>query len=166
MNENMYKLFAGLIGGVIGVLSPIVPLVLVCFLFVAVDMYSAYQLNRRIATKAKREGITLNKDDGKFRTCKAKKVIKTMIDISALILLSYLLDIKVLGHLNGLFLANYAAGLFCFLQIWSILENSSSCNGSTWAKLMQKIMVDKTERHFNIDLSSLNNKPKTKEDDK
>jgi len=166
MNENMYKIFAGLVGGLVGIFVSIAPLVIVCFLFVLADMWSAYQLNKRISIKAKKEGIELNKDDGKFRTSRAKRIIKTMIDIASLILLSYLLDTKVLEHFNGLFLANYTAGVFCFLQMWSILENSSSCNGSTWAKLLQKIMVDKTERHFNIDLSDLKEKLKnTKEDE-
>ena len=39
------------------------------------------------------------------------------------------------------------------VEIWSSLENESSCNGKKWAKLLQEIMVDKTERHFDIDLS-------------
>lgn len=46
-----------------------------------------------------------------------------------------------------------AAGLVIGWEIWSSLENESSCNGKKWAKLLQEIMVDKTERHFDIDLS-------------
>ena len=78
-----------------------------------------------------------------------------MTEVSALILLTYLLDTKVLSQLDELFLANYAAGIVCLLQLWSILENSSSCNGSRWAKLLQKIMVNKAERHFDINLEDL-----------
>lgn len=55
-------------------------------------------------------------------------------------------------------LTKIAAGAICFWQLWSILENESSCNGAKWAKVMQKILVDKTERHFDIDLSELDSK--------
>lgn len=36
-----------------------------------------------------------------------------------------------------------------------MLENESSCNDAKWAKIAQRIMVDKTERHFDIDLHEL-----------
>jgi hypothetical protein len=39
-----------------------------------------------------------------------------------------------------------------------VLENKSSCNGSRWAKVLQKIMIDKTERHYDVDLSILKEK--------
>lgn len=52
-------------------------------------------------------------------------------------------------------LSYIVAGIICFEQAWSILENESSCRGKEegifW-KLLQKIMVDKTERHFDINL--------------
>ena len=53
-------------------------------------------------------------------------------------------------------LTKVAAGAICFWQLWSILENESSCNGSKWAKILQRVLVDKTSRHFDIDLSELN----------
>jgi hypothetical protein len=52
-------------------------------------------------------------------------------------------------------LTKVAAGAICFWQLWSILENESSCNDAKWAKVLQKILVDKTSRHFDIDLSDL-----------
>jgi hypothetical protein len=47
------------------------------------------------------------------------------------------------------------AGIVIFWQLYSILENESSCNDAKWAKVLQKIMIDKTERHFDVDLSIL-----------
>ena len=155
MNENMYKLLVAMVGGLVGLISPIVPLIIVCYLFIIADVVSAYQLGKRVTAKAKEKGLPVTKDSGKFKTAKAKVVIKTMTEVSVLILLTYLLDTKVLSQLNGLFLANYAAGIVCLLQLWSILENSSSCKGSRWAKLLQKIMVNKAERHFDINLEDL-----------
>jgi len=66
-----------------------------------------------------------------------------------------MLDIKVMVMWEGVHLANYVTLIFCVLEAWSILENASSCNGSSWAKVLQKIMIDKTERHLDIDLSPL-----------
>lgn len=57
-------------------------------------------------------------------------------------------------------LTKIAAGAICFWQIWSILENESSCSDAKWAKIAQKILVDKTSRHLNIDLTDLNNTDK------
>lgn len=41
---------------------------------------------------------------------------------------------------------------------WSIFENESSCrseNESRFWKILQKIMIDKTARHFDVDLDEL-----------
>ena len=49
-------------------------------------------------------------------------------------------------------------GVILFEQIWSALENNSSCRSDTdsrfW-KILQKIMIDKTERHFDVSLQDL-----------
>ena len=45
--------------------------------------------------------------------------------------------------------------MYCLVQFVSILENESTCNGATWAKVLQKIVADKTDRHFNVRLDEL-----------
>ena len=52
-------------------------------------------------------------------------------------------------------LTNIWAGVVCFWHIWSMFENVSSCSDAKWAKIIQRIMVDKTERHFDIELPEL-----------
>lgn len=55
-------------------------------------------------------------------------------------------------------LSYIVTGVICFEQAWSILENESSCraeNESMFWKMLQKIMVDKTERHFDVNLDDL-----------
>ena len=133
---------------------------LVCLGFVLVDVISAYRLNKRVVLTAKSKGVEVHKDAHKFRTSKALKVVTTMRDISILLFLGHILDTQVFGFFNGIYIANYIAGVFCVLQAWSILENSSSCNGSRWAKLLQKIMVDKAERHLDIKLDELKDENK------
>lgn len=64
-----------------------------------------------------------------------------------------------------MYLANIAAGAFCMVQVISILENESSCNDAKWGKVLQKILIDKTKRHLDIDLSYLNNKNENENSD-
>lgn len=81
----------------------------------------------------------------------------TLLKAYALIIMAFMIQ----QHITDSWpidLTKVAAGAICFWQLWSILENESSCNGSKWARMLQKILVDKTSRHFDIDLSEL--KPK------
>ena len=54
-------------------------------------------------------------------------------------------------------LSYIATGVICGVQLLSIAENKSSCRTpqdkgwNVW-KLMAKVLIDKTERHFDIDL--------------
>jgi hypothetical protein len=69
-----------------------------------------------------------------------------------MIMLAFAIDKNILT-MGDIYLTKIVAGVFCFVQIWSILENESSFNPKSWAKLLQKIMIDKAERHFDVDLS-------------
>lgn len=152
MKKVLIKWASAFAGGISAIFLPIVPLVLVAFLFVLADVITAWRLNRRVIEQKRTEGVKICKDQGKFFSKKSSKVFGTMIEVFAVILLAHLLDVTVLSHLTNLHLANYVAGVICMVQGWSILENCSSSNGASWARLLQKVMVDKTKRHFNIDL--------------
>ena len=71
-----------------------------------------------------------------------------------LILLAYLVENVVFEGMN-MRLPNIAAGAVCFWQLCSILENEASCNNSKWARIARRILIDKTARHFDIDLNEL-----------
>ena len=80
----------------------------------------------------------------------------------SLILLAYLVEHWVFVHVS-IPLSYIVTGVICFEQAWSILENESSCRDeedSRFWKWLQKIMVDKTSRHFDIDLTDLNKEKK------
>lgn len=149
MTPAVSKWIAGVIGGITAMLLDTSILLVVCTIAILMDCYTAWELSKRVKKKYPKQS------DGKFRSNKGSKILTTMLKIYSLIILAYLIDHYVLTMFHGLFLANCVTGIFCFLQIWSILENESSCNDSRWASIMQRIMVDKTERHFNIDLSEL-----------
>lgn len=149
------RLIVGMFGAVCATLEPTVPYILVCTLAVFADCVSAWLLSKRV--KKKHPG----KSQGKFKSNAAGRVFLSLLKIYSLILLTQLIDTYIMPSWD-MHLSNIVAGAVCFWQLWSILENESSCNDAKWANLAQKIMIDKTERHFDIDLSEL----KDKKDDK
>ncbi|MDR1416568.1 MAG: phage holin family protein [Prevotellaceae bacterium] len=140
------KWIFGFVGAVAAYLKPTAPFVLVCTLAVLYDCYTAFRLSKRVSKKYP------GANDGKFKTDYAKRIFSTILKIYALIILAYLIEKEVITFLD-LHLHNIVAGVFCLTQILSILENESSENGSRWAKILQKVLVNKAERHFDVDLS-------------
>lgn len=145
------KYIVGMIGAVCAFLEPTVPFILICTLAVLCDCYTAWALSRRV--KNKYPGA----NDGKFKSNYAGRVFLTLLKVYALTVLAFLIENFIFEGLP-VKLANIVAGAVCFWQIWSMLENESSCNEAKWAKIAQRILVDKTERHFDIDLSELKKK--------
>ena len=110
-------------------------------------------MHLRYPTKTQRE-------KAKFTSFAFGKVIKETIPKRLwVIFLAYLVEHWVFIHVS-IPLSYIVTGAICFEQAWSILENESSCrseNESRFWKLLQKIMVDKTERHFDVNLDDLKN---------
>lgn len=142
------KHLMGIIGGAIAFLEPTFPFILVCTLAVLLDCYTAWALSRRV--KKKFPGA----NDGKFKSNYAGRVFITLVKVYALTVLAYMIDTMIFPDVYFR-LPNIVAGAVCFWQVWSMLENESSCNDAHWAKIAQRILVDKTERHFDIDLHEL-----------
>lgn len=91
--------------------------------------------------------------DGKFKSSHASKMVGDLLVVWLCILLAGGVDVIILPHMD-LHLGNYVAAIFCLIELWSVLENESSCNGASWAVVMQKFLVDKTKRHLEIDLKN------------
>jgi hypothetical protein len=143
------KYASAVLGGLLAALMNTSVFALICFLAVLMDCWTAWRLSRRV--RKNHPGV----NDGKFKSRYAEKIISTFLKVYALILLMYLIDTHMLCMFHGLYLANFTAAFFCFIQIWSMLENESSENGVWWAKILQRIMVNKAERHFDIELTDL-----------
>ncbi|MDE6229200.1 MAG: phage holin family protein [Muribaculaceae bacterium] len=142
------------IGAVLAILEPTLPYLIICTVMILADCYTAWSLSKR-AQKSHPDKVS--QDGKKFNSHNFGKVIVTLLKAYALIVMAFMIQ----RHITDAWpidLTKVAAGAICFWQLWSILENESSCNGSKWAKLLQKILVDKTSRHFDIDLSDI--KPK------
>ena len=155
MTSNIHSILSlvgkhimGVMGACVAMIRPTFPFILVCTLAVLADCYTAWSLSRRV--KKRFPGA----NDGKFKSNYAGRVFVTLIKVYSLTILVHLIDAMVFPEI-ALHLPQVVAGAVCFWQIWSMLENESSCNDAKWAKIAQRIMVDKTERHFDIDLHEL-----------
>lgn len=146
---------------VIGILwcyiQPSINFIGICFIALILDCYTAWRCNRRIYSKY-RDAIKKNPKcnmDGKLRSCKMAKMVQDFSVLILAIFLATLIEKNLLAHLAPLYLANYLSAIYCVVQFISILENESTCNGAAWARVLQKIVADKTERHLNVKLKEL-----------
>lgn len=156
------KVLFGIIGGglgwFVGEFHPTFPLIVVAIVFIVYDAWTAYQLDKRVKKKYPKK---TQRKAAKFTSFAFGKVIKSTIPKRLwLILLAYLCEHWVFIHVS-IPLSYIVTGVICFEQAWSIMENESSCRDeseSRFWKLLQKVMVDKTERHFDVNLDDLKEK--------
>jgi hypothetical protein len=112
------------------------------------DIWAAYRLGCRIHRK------TPEKADGKFKSEYKFRILFTMIIVLLAIILASYVDMYILSG-NDNFTVRTIVGIFLFYQAWSVLENWSSENPKPIARALQRIMVNKAERHFNTDLKDI-----------
>lgn len=142
-------------GWFVGEFKPAFALIIVAVVFIVYDAWTAFQLDKRVKMKFPDKA---QRRKAKFTSFAFGKVIKHTIPKRLwVIILAYLVERWVFIHVS-IPLSYIVTGIVCFEQAWSILENESSCrdeNDSRFWKLLQKIMIDKTERHFDVNLSDL-----------
>ena len=166
---NYFKITFIAVGGYIGWLvnefKPTFPLMLVVIIFILYDTWTAYQLNKRAKEKYPDKIV---QEKIKFTsTSFAKVVMSTIPKRLMLIILAYLVEHWIFIGMK-IPLSYIVAGIICFEQAWSILENESSCRSEKdgmFLKLLQRIMIDKTERYFDVNLDDLKNKKEQKDED-
>lgn len=150
----------GWIGWLIGEFHPTFPLIIVAIIFIVYDAYTAFTLDKRVKKKYPDK---TTREKAKFTSFAFGKVVtQTIPKRLSLILLAFLVEHWVFIHVE-IPLSYIVTGVICFEQAWSIMENESSCRDEADSKFwrwLQKIMVDKTARHFDVDLNEL------KKDDK
>jgi hypothetical protein len=132
----------------------------VAVIFIVYDAFTAYQLDKRVHIKYPDK---VQREKAKFNSFAFSHVIcHTIPKRLSLIFLAYLLEHWVFIHVE-IPLSYVATGVICFEQLWSILENESSCREDgegKFYKVLQKIMVDKTERHFDVNLEDFRKTPR------
>ncbi len=130
------------------IIEPALPYMLLCTGFVFLDCWSAYKLARRVR-KAHPEKAT-----GKLRSEKLRNIFITLAEVYAVVLLVYYAQIQIAADLP-INISKIVVGAVCGWQFWSYLENSASCNGAKWARAAQRVLIDKTERHFDIKIPEI-----------
>lgn len=158
MNEVSKVVWSALgaaMGWLVGEFHPTFPLIIVAVIFIVYDAYTAYSLDKRVH---KMYPDKTTREKAKFTSFAFGKVVtQTIPKRLSLILLAFLVEHWVFIHVE-IPLSYIVTGVICFEQAWSIMENESSCRNEADSKFwrwLQKIMVDKTARHFDIDLTDL-----------
>ena len=145
----------GLVGWMIGEFKPAFLLTVVVVVFILYVAWTAFKLDKRVRTAYPDK---TQRKQAKFTSFAFGKVVKQTIPKRLmLIILAFLEEHWVFIHVT-IPLSYVVTGAICFEQFWSILENESSCrpeSESRFWKLMQQIMVDKTERHLDVNLNKL-----------
>lgn len=113
-------------------LAPIAPVLGVFAILVCADVVTAYMLNRRVRGTQTR-----------LSSQRLGKAVRTFGYAAMVVVLCHAIDTWVTpGNIAGI-----AASYMCFQQMVSILENISSCNDAPWARMLQRFLADKTQRH-------------------
>ena len=154
--EYLTLAFGGVIGWFVGKFEPAFPLIVIATLFVLYDAWSAYELDKRVHIMYPKQ----KREKAKFMSYKFRQVIPTLSERFVIILLAYCVERWVFVHIN-VPISYIAAGVVCAEQMLSIAENKASCrlpgdkHARVW-KLLAKVLIDKTARHFDIDGEILN----------
>lgn len=159
ITKYIWFLSGGIWGWFCGIFEPAFPLIIIATLFILWDAFSAYRLDVRVHKKYPEK---TTRSEAKFVSWKLARVIPAMIERYVLILIMFLTQKYVFVDIY-LPLSYIAAGVIAAEQFWSICENNSSCREGEekYYKLwmvMGKVFADKTARHFDIDISGLDNK--------
>ena len=153
--STLGALLGGFFGWFVGTFDPAFPLIYVTIAFVLYDSWTAFELDRRV----KKRYPEKKKRPAKYVSYKAWGMVPTMIEGSLVILLMFALQKWVFVDLY-VPMSYIATGVICGVQLLSIAENKSSCRfpgdrGYKVWKVLAKVLIDKTERHFDADLSEL-----------
>lgn len=154
----------GAVGWLVGQFEPAFPLIIVAILFILYDAWTAYQLDKRV--KVAYPDRTARHEAKFYSFAFGKVVRKTIPERLVLILLAFLAEKYVFVHVT-IPLSYIVTGVILFEQMWSALENNASCRNdereTRFWKTLQKIMVDKTERHFDVEVGDLEGEKVTEE---
>jgi hypothetical protein len=157
--ERYFEWTIGVIGGIIGwfvgKFEPTFPLIYVAIAFIVYDSWTAYELDKRV----KKRYPDKKKRPAAYVSYKAWGMVPTMIESFTIILLMYAAQRWIFVDFY-VPLSYIATGVICGVQLLSIAENKSSCRtpqdkGWNYWKIMAKVLIDKTERHFDVHLDDL-----------
>ena len=145
----------GIIGWIVGRFEPAFPLIIIATLFVLYDAWSAYALDKRVHIMYPKK----TREEAKFMSYKFRQVIPTLIERCVIIILAFCVERWIFVDVY-VPISYITAGVVCAEQMLSIAENKASCrlpgdkHARVW-KMLAKVLIDKTARHFDVDTSIL-----------
>ena len=126
-----------------------IPFFTPCLILTVLDVASAWDLGRRVHKKYP------DRADGKFKSEYKYRILKTMILAFVCLILAAHLDQLLIRNMEEDYAVRFVMATFSFYQLWSVLENWSSENKNKIARALQRIMVNKAERHLNVPLADI-----------
>lgn len=156
VSSKVLQYLTSIAGGLLVAFEASIPFFVPCLIATVVDIWAAYCLARRV-----HKGYP-DRADGKFKSEYKYRIMYTMIIALLTIMLANYVDVHVVKESD--LAVRWVMGFFLFYQGWSILENWSSENDNKIARALQRIMVNKAERHLNVPLEDIMFKDKTKDE--
>ena len=142
--QNATSVFGGLLLAIETSMDYFIP----CFFAIGLDICSAYMLSRRV------HRLHPDKSDGKFKSEYKYRVMITLAVVFVVLILAAYVDMGV-RRADDQLAVRWTMGIFLFYEGWSCLENWSSENSNPFARALQRIMVNKAERHLNVPLGDI-----------
>lgn len=146
--QKLIQWGTSVIAGAVAAVETSIDFFIPCFIAVVLDVIAAYFLSKRVHKKYP------DKSDGKFKSEYKNRILVTMIIAWLCIILAGYVDMNVRQETDGL-AVRFTVAVFLFYELWSCCENWSSENDNKLAKALQRIMVNKAERHLNVPLKDI-----------
>ena len=127
-----------------------IPYFSLCFFVIICDIFSAWELSRRL------HSFDPVRYDGKFKSDYKSRVLRTMIYLFTAILGAGLIDAHLL-HEGSKQAVSAVLWAFIVYTAISIVENITTANPHKGAKFLQRFLANKSKRHLNVDISDLFN---------
>lgn len=148
LTQKLLQYATSIFGGLLLAFETSLDYFVPCLLAIGLDVFSAWMLSRRVHKKYPENC------DGKFKSEYKWRVMITLGVMFVVMILAAYVDLKV-RRCDDELAVRVAMGAFLFYELWSCLENWSSENDSRFARALQRIMVNKAERHLDVPLSDI-----------
>lgn len=148
IKNHLLQYMTSAVGGLLLAIGTSIDYFIPCLLAIVLDVFTAYMLSRRVHRKYPKNC------EGKFKSEYKYRVMITLGVMFVVMILAAYVDMKV-RQSDDQWAVRFTMGAFLFYEAWSCLENWSSENDEPIAKALQRIMVNKAERHLDVPLSDI-----------
>lgn len=148
LTSKLLQYITSIGGGILCAFEGSIDYLFPCLMVVLLDVFTAWSLGRRMHKKYPEHA------DGKFKSNGKWRVLETLMCIFICVILANFVDTLILRQGNEI-AARFSVGMFIGYELWSCLENWSSENDNKLAKILQRVMINKAERHLQVPLKDI-----------